>query len=191
MNINGLKECFGFTKSIIACINVLQKQRSSRVMNREQLQYSINIKANKTVMNRFSSRQIQAEMLHELWTNNKHTCWHCTLVNMQLRFRTWRRAPTAESHRFWAQNIAWLQTRERLITRICRTSRPGYLPWCCNTAFKFFAFRPWVTLPLRPSAVLVFFINQLFHNPCSDPSVIMHAIKAWCSCYSWFGPSGE
>lgn len=38
-----------------------------------------------------------------------------------------------------------------------------------------------------PQAVLVFFTNQLFHKPSSDPSIIMHVIKAQCSCYSRFG----
>lgn len=33
-------------------------------------------------------------------------------------------------------------------------------------------------------------INQLFHKPSSGSSTI-HVVKAECSCYSWFGKSGE
>lgn len=36
--------------------------------------------------------------------------------------------------------------------------------------------------PPQPRAVLVFFTNQLFLQPRSVPSIIMHLIKASCSC---------
>lgn len=87
--------------------------------------------------------------------------------------------------------MLWSRT-ERLIITIYNSFIPALVrPTCQLVATRFFnfcAFGTWVILSRGLRLYLCSSKTNYFTNLAA---IIMHVIKALCSCYSWFGRSGE